>query len=368
MTTDLTKPTAGNQGADLLLRALREPAEIRGLSLREWDLLLPGARTTRLLPHLAWQMEESGMLEDAPRPVLLHLKAARVVGERAEQQLQWEMGRIKRALGESDTPIVLLKATAYASLGLLSARGRLHNDIDLLLPEQALESVAERLMKHGWEASPLPPRQQWYFRRWMHELPLMTHPDRGTKVDLHHNILPRIDPLYFDPDTLFRNALPSPTDPRFLILSPVDRVLHGAVNLFRHGDYHHGLRDLFDLKCLLNLDGSDPEFWTLLVQRAQALSLLRPLFLACHYVTKFLGMRAPPHARRMLARGKPIDATLRLMDRLVTCAVLPPRTDRGNRRREFCLRLLSRYPLCLWRRSILPKAELLLGVSASRQG
>jgi len=46
------------------------------------------------------------------------------------------------------------------------------------------------LMLEGWVSGHRSAYDQRYYRKWMHEIPPMTHIRRQTVLDLHHNILP----------------------------------------------------------------------------------------------------------------------------------------------------------------------------------
>ena len=159
--------------------------------------------------------------------------------------MRWELNRIERALKHLRFPILLLKGAAYVAAGL-PARGRLVSDIDIMVPRQALDGAEAALEAAGWRPIKLDPYDQRYYRTWMHELPPLVHPERGTVVDLHHTILPPTSRLKPDPAKLWSAAQPLGTGPLH-VLAPPDMVPHSAAHLFHDGDLRLSLRDLVDM-------------------------------------------------------------------------------------------------------------------------
>ena len=212
--------------------------------------------------------------------------------------------------------------------------------------------------RHGWERPEEATDQEQYFRRWMHELLPLVHKRRGTKLDLHHNILPSIDRLRFDPETLLESARPIDGRSGIYVLAPVDMTLHLIVHLFRNGDYRRALRDLVDLDKLLEVfSRQDEDFFDEFVSRAQELSLQTPCYLAFRYARKYLN--TPVHARAVAwaEAGKPIFPPVWLIDRLFEFASFPLQLTQRENARRVSLWFLERYPLNLLRKSILPKLE-----------
>ena len=102
------------------------------------------------------------------------------------------------------------------------SRGRLLSDVDLLVPRERLDSFEQTLLGHGWESVKLEEYDQRYYRTWMHELPPLSHPERGLEVDIHHTISPLTSRLSPDPARLIADSIPL-ADSRLRILQPVPR-------------------------------------------------------------------------------------------------------------------------------------------------
>lgn len=316
----------GKHGANVLLTALSDPATAVSFTVEEWDLLLRLARATRLLGRIAVCMEEQGLLAEVPHGVVDHFSAAKVFVRHRQRTARWELNRILAALAGSDMPLVLLKGGAYIFAELPPSRGRLLSDVDLLVPRERLDSFEQTLLGHGWESVKLEEYDQRYYRTWMHELPPLSHPERGLEVDIHHTISPLTSRLSPDPARLIADSIPL-DDSRLRILQPVDMVLHSAVHLFHDGEFINGLRDLVDLADLFQHFGKQADFWMKLVDRARSQGLLRPLFYTLRYTNRFLATAIPDSAMSAAGDGAPPGPVLRLMDYLIEAVMIPGHPD-----------------------------------------
>ena len=347
---------------DILVQVLRDPLRLKGLKLQEWNALLPQARACHLLARLAddaIQRPGAGI----PPEVLWHLASAREKADNHAIGIRWEVRRLDRILAGLGTPVVLLKGPAYMMLGLPWGRGRICRDIDLLVPRSRLADVERCLLANGWATHEMSAFQEWFFRKWLHEIPAMVHRDRGTAVDVHHNILPHIDSIRLDSDRLIADSLPLEGCRCLRVLTPDDRLLHSAAHLFRRGFYAFGLRDLADMDGMMRGYTGDDE-WARLLKRAAELRLGQPLYLAFRYAGMLLGTPVPAAVQAAVREWRPRWPPLWVLDRLVRVAVLPPRLDGRNRGRAVAQWILERYPLSLWKKTILPK----LGVGPGRGG
>lgn len=328
---DLGTLVTGSRPApsNLLLSALTDPGALAGLPVENWDMLLRQARRARLLPRLALTARLLHLTEQFPDKLRDRLTAAAATGEHNARGVRWEVNRIALAVFDLDIPILLLKGAAYVLAELPPARGRLASDIDIMVPEQALEAVQAALERHGWEPMKLDPYDQQYYRRWMHELPPLQHRARGSVVDVHHTILPRTSRLRPDPGKLWREARKLPGKP-FSVLSPKDMVLHSAAHLFHDGDLSVAIRDLVDISDLLTHFGANPDFWNRLASRARDMDLARPLFYALRYANLLLTTPIPDDAMSEAAAEAPSRAVLAVMDHLVPRVLLPGDPDRPS--------------------------------------
>lgn len=356
----------------LILQVWRQPEQLGTLGATEWDLLIRQARKANLLASLYVLLHERNLLATVPVRPREHLDWSHAVAQRHVLAVRQEVSLIRQALQACGVPVILLKGAAYVMAQLPSAHGRLFSDIDILVPKYMLDQVEAALMLHGWAATHHDAYDQRYYRTWMHELPPMRHICRMTVIDVHHAIVPETAPVHPDPAKLRAAARPIEGQSGLLTLAPADMVLHSAVHLFHEGEFENGLRDLVDLDRLLRHFGNQPTFWPLLVERAQTLELMRPLFYALRYANRMLHTSVPTDIQAEVARlGKPGNWMLAVMDALFMRALLPEHRSCADRLSGIARTLLYvranwlRMPPGLLARHLFHKAFLSPGLADS---
>ena len=276
----------------LLQEMLLEPDRVPGLDASQFNQLISQGRSARLLASLALQLEQAGILEQLPAPVRRHFQSAVVVHTKQKRDLAYDTGKIRQALDSIGVKLILLKGAAYIHAELPVSRGRLISDIDIIVPQTRIDEVEKTLNQFGWESSYVDTYNERYYRQWMHEIPPLGNKKRGTTLDLHHTILPPTAAANIDASLLFEDLLE--VKPGIFTLSWKDMVIHSATHLFHEGEFHHGLRDLWDLdRMLRDFPQRDPTFWDGLVTRAQELDLLGSLFHGLTYSQKVFSTPVP---------------------------------------------------------------------------
>ena len=310
-----------NPRSCILSRLLAQSHESVEFSIKEWELVIRQSRRAILLSRLASLINEA-QVKQVPDALVPHLVSAQNLSDKQLHIIRYEIDRIQEALQALDVPVVLLKGAAYVASMLPPVHGRMFSDIDILVAKDSLQAVENAMFNHGWMTTHLDEYDQRYYRKWMHELPPMTHIRRNTVVDIHHNILPETARIHPNPEKLLANIQQVPGYNNLYTLSNVDIVLHSATHLFHDGELEHGLRDLVDLDALLRHFGVTDGFWDELVQRAVELDLYRPLFYALRYTVQILHTPIPDVTiKAATAVGKP--RLLPLMDALFGRALMP---------------------------------------------
>jgi len=293
------------------------------MSPPEWGALIPSAEEARLLPRLASDAQRMGLTSGLPDWTRGRLTSALVRGQEFERAVKWEIDRVHRALLPAGLRPVFLKGAAYIAAGLPCGVGRVVADVDILVPEAELPRAQVALQQHGWEFEPLEPYDERYYREWMHELPPMRNRDRGTMLDVHHRILPKTGRIHPPTERLLEEAREVSG---ISVLSPEHMVLHAAAHLFQDGEVAGALRDVVDLRDLIEQFGQDPAFESRLVAEAKVLGLGRPLFYAVRYARlagctiDFAGV----------GPWKPSAPLLAGMDHLVEQTLTRPDTTSGS--------------------------------------
>ncbi|RZM32345.1 MAG: hypothetical protein EOP67_28195 [Sphingomonas sp.] len=237
--------------ARILARALADPASVVRLDADGWTALLTMARAEQLIGTLAMRLDGLPM-PDGVKAILADARAAAEHGRRAAL---WEADMARRALSAVDCPVILLKGTAFVAAGLSAGQGRSIGDLDILVPRASLDAVEAALLAAGWEWVKPDPYDDVYYRRWMHELPPLIHRDRDRMIDVHHTILPLTARITPDAATLIAGSFTLENGLR--TLSPNGMLIHAAAHLLGDGDLAGGLRNLWDIRCLVDEFGID---------------------------------------------------------------------------------------------------------------
>ena len=238
-------------GAVMLARVLADPQASGALDAEGWTALIATARAEQLAGTLACRVEGLPM-PDSAAAILADARAAAEHGRRAAL---WEAEMARRALAPLGCPVVLLKGTAYVAAGLAAGQGRSIGDLDILVPREHLDAVETALLAHGWEWVKPDAYDDAYYRQWMHELPPLIHRERDRMIDVHHTILPLTAQPKPDAQALIDSSKELGNGLR--VLSPADMIVHAAAHLFADGDMAGGLRNLWDIRCLLDEFGTD---------------------------------------------------------------------------------------------------------------
>lgn len=267
----------------LLLNALNQQIEYAALSEKEWELLVRQAKSA-LLGATLWQLIIKQLpANDIPVKVRHHLESDTLLVRRQNELLEYEFFKIKQAIGKVESKIILLKGAAYYAHGLDFAKNRRIADIDLLVPKDKLKTIEQELLFYGWVRTKTDNYDEMYYREWMHEIPPVQHLKRGTVLDVHHNILPVLKRNAPKAELLRNDAIP--LNNGLYTLSSVDLFLHCACHLFHEGEFDKGLRDLYDLHCLMtHFFQKDPDFCRLVYERSKTTGLQSSLYLALRYI------------------------------------------------------------------------------------
>jgi Uncharacterised nucleotidyltransferase len=232
--------------AMLLVAALRDPSGTTALNADDWTALLTIARAEQLIGTLARRL--SGL--PVPDAVAGILDEALVNAEYQRRSALWEADCARRALADYPGKIVLLKGTAYAAAGLKASEGRHIGDLDIMVAREGLPQVEAALLAAGWEWVKDDDYDDAYYRDHMHELPPLIHRTRDRMIDVHHTILPLT--ARPRPDAAAMLAEVVALENGLYVFSPIDMLIHSAAHLFADGELDGGLRNLWDIHCLLS--------------------------------------------------------------------------------------------------------------------
>ena len=234
----------------LLARVLRTPGNALGLDAAGWTALIAIARAEQMIGTLASRLEGLKLPGDVARI----LDDARASAAQGQVAALWEVEMARRALAPLGEAVVLLKGSAFAAAGLRAGEGRSIGDLDILVPRARSDAVEAALLAAGWEWVKPNPYDDAYYRQWMHELPPLIHRDRDRMIDVHHTILPLTARI--TPDAVSLLASSVAVSPGVRMLAPNDVIVHAAAHLFADGDLAGGMRNLWDVHCLVDQFGT----------------------------------------------------------------------------------------------------------------
>ena len=276
-----------------LLPLLRDAQHARTMQLADWDDTIRLTRQARLLGMLAHRLrDDEDLWAFLHERVRGHLQAAIHYSAYRVQLVRMEMRALDAAL-PADRPVALLKGAGYLVQGLAMARGRMPNDVDLLVRRADLDAAEAALRSAGWQMEAKTDYDERYYREWSHELPPMRYPGHALEVDLHHTIAPVTSRTRAD-DALLFDGLQSVPGSRFRVLDPCDQVIHAAIHLFQDSDLHGQLRGLVDVDGLIRHHlGDNAQVWSRLIDRAERHRADRVLWYALHYCRSWLGTPVP---------------------------------------------------------------------------
>jgi hypothetical protein len=287
--------------AMLLVDALRDPATTCALDACGWTALIAMARAEQLIGTLAHRLAD----EAVPPKVAAILADARTNAEYQRRSALWEAECAARALADYPGKVVLLKGTAYVAAGLKAGEGRHIGDLDIMVAREDLAQVEAALIeKGGWEWVKEDAYDDAYYRDHMHELPPLIHKERDRMIDVHHTILPLTARPRPDAAALRGHAIACSHNALGLyVFSPTDMVIHSAAHLFADGDLAGGLRNLWDINCLLT-EYDSPNFRSQLADRAKHHQLSEAVERAARLANQLYGTQIPKDWQRWNRKDK----------------------------------------------------------------
>lgn len=301
-----------------LLQVLTDPGSTLEFQDKDWDLCIRQSRAAGLLATVHHLLDDFGTLHQVPEHPRVQLDAAHRIAIRHREVIQWEVYELYRLMERIGVPMIVLKGAAYVVANLDAARGRMFGDVDIMVPRGALDDVERALGRTGWVQENRNAYDDRYYRKWMHEIPARRHAQRGTVLDVHHNILPltaRHKPsvkALWDADVRLQGF------DDLYVLSREDMLLHTASHLFCGSEFDRGLRDLYDFSCLAREFSKSSDFWPRVAKRAQALDLVKPFGYAVRHANQLLDAAIPT-----IFLDGVLPENNRFMDAAFTRALMP---------------------------------------------
>ncbi len=289
-------------------------SHFNSLSTSEWRDLILVARANSLLPRVA-----SILLSDAdndfhiPPTAHAHLVASirheTLFHNQVINEVKLVNAKISRALNNK---LIVLKGAGYVIADSKAAKGRIFSDIDLLVLKDDIPKVERALHLFGFVSDTDSEYDQKYYREWAHEIPPLRHFQRGTVLDVHHNIIPVVSGRAPNIEFFFESTIE--TEYGVEVLRPAAMFLHSAIHLFFSEEFTNGFRDLSDLSLLLDEIVCDADEVNCLFELAQNTGFENELFLAFRYLERVFDRQIPAHIYQRFKQPLPKGIRLGLND------------------------------------------------------
>lgn len=284
------------------------------ISTAEWRDLVLVARANSLLPRVA-----SILLNNVendfhiPPNVHAHLVASArheaLFHNQVISEIRVVNSRISKTLNRK---LIVLKGAGYVVSGSSAATGRIFSDIDLLVLKSDIPKVERALHLFGFVSDTDSEYDQKYYREWAHEIPPLRHFQRGTVLDVHHNIVPLVSGRAPDIEIFLKSTVK--TEYGVEVLRPAAMFLHSAIHLFFSEEFTNGFRDLSDLSLLLDEIIYDDVELSYLFSLAENTGFENELFLAFRYLEKIFNKQISAHIYQCFKQPLPTGIRLLLSD------------------------------------------------------
>ncbi|MBJ2129606.1 nucleotidyltransferase family protein [Alteromonas sp. IB21] len=297
-----------------ILTGILTGSHFNSLSKSEWRDLILVARANSLLPRVA-----SILLSDAdndfhiPPTAHAHLVASirheTLFHNQVINEVKLVNAKISRALNNK---LIVLKGAGYVIADSKAAKGRIFSDIDLLVLKDDIPKVERALHLFGFVSDTDSEYDQKYYREWAHEIPPLRHFQRGTVLDVHHNIIPVVSGRAPNIEFFFESTIE--TEYGVEVLRPAAMFLHSAIHLFFSEEFTNGFRDLSDLSLLLDEIVGDVDEVDYLFELAENTGFENELFLAFRYLARVFNKHVPANVIQNFKYPQPKGIRLAIDD------------------------------------------------------
>lgn len=322
-----------------ILRLFRDPASTRSWTVADWADTMPRLAQSGLTAHGAALVARAGLgRDDVPAGVLRQFAATTIASDAQLRSLKWEVNEAIRSLHGKGIRAVPLKGADYLIRGGKPALGRTVNDLDLLVAREHVEAAREAFNAAGWEFAIVP------ITDGEHQLPLVTHLQRKTQLELHWQLVAEGGSVGFDIATVLKDAV-ALDDGVLALLCPEDSTLACVGHFIRNSRPFSAFRDLLDLRELIeDFTAKDAGFGATLVARAEQIGLGAALSRAVRDSSTLFGEVASPEVAAWARQRKPSFAGGSAMALVPDGCTVPSFGTRLSRVGRMFARMRSAYP------------------------
>ncbi|MCH2056455.1 MAG: nucleotidyltransferase family protein [Thalassotalea sp.] len=308
----------------VLITALKSPAVVSSFSTDDWNQLFAQLRVSQTALYFLDFIKRNGLIESTPNKIINYLENERYKVDYQRNQTIYEVNEINEALSLEGIQAIYLKGAAYVLADLPIAKWRNFADIDLLVAKKDIANAEILLKTVGYSSQKTDDYDQKYYREYMHEIPPLQQIERGTVVDLHHNILPTCISTPLNINLLAEDSRQDELGLNSRVFKPEAMFLHSAIHLFQEGEFEKGLRDLLDLSILYQeFTNGDEAFDGKVIELAVNSEQQKPLYFALRFIAKVLHVELSPVATNFVDTFAQQYRYVKLTDFIFTHVLIP---------------------------------------------
>lgn len=237
---------------------IANPKDAYSLASEDWQSVLWILETARLDAWLAAQLQPLDVIGSLPDTVKIRLSSAITYAKRQQQQVTYECVTLTRLLAEKHIEPLFLKGAAYVISPAFQSAGRICSDIDALVKREELEIAERHLKMNLWLSKEVDDYDDKYYREYAHEIPPMMQAERGTVLDLHHNLFLPVSGRAPDIAQFWGTRIQ--TESGLSTLAPAAALVHSMIHLLMNEEVTFGLRDCLDMQSIIDTHNSE-SFW-----------------------------------------------------------------------------------------------------------
>ncbi len=289
-TTDIFINKPAEQICRLLSFTEEDNLWLQDLSSADWAEIVANADGFGLAPLIFIQLKKLDFLNSIDASINELLQNSYRYSVAKGLQRKHELLILIENLGQLEIPTILLKGSHLAEEIYCDQATRPMADLDLLVPEEALESASRELRNLGYQ-----PNKEFsteYEASVSHQLPFFFKPDHYP-IEIHWNIITPKLPFNIDVNGLWerKRAFIIAGKPVF-ILSREDTILHLAIHAASQHKLTGSLRLIYDFAALIHTYGDDIN-WAVLLDRSSAWGASSALYLIHILAQSLFGVDAP---------------------------------------------------------------------------
>jgi len=316
----------------LLRNTYIQPKIVEEYKISEWNQLIKEAYATGLLARLYYLFKRNDLLKYIPEKQRWHFKSAFKRACAHQEDIKLEVEHVINAVSMSGKQPTFLKGTAYLLAEDEASFGRIFSDIDIFVNKNDLPAVERFLHWQGWSQGEVDQYDVQYYRNWMHEIPALTHIVRGSTLDVHHNLLPKISKINIEAQKIEDNI-----DNELRVLAPEDRVIHSIVHLFLENEFDKAMRDMTDIDMLLvQHQREDSNFIEKVSDRAINLRVELLVYYAFRYLNIHLNTAINDEISDKFKNCIPSKFKLKVMDKIFGKVLFSPLSLDRSFYNRFC--------------------------------